>query len=517
MRKTLFFILYPLCKSYFYIYEWPSDLDIVWPPPGAKLHSKSGYDHGFYGNNGAGDVLISEIGLFQTWQFSLYRNLISRLRVSKYRTKNPSNATAFIIPFDLGVNSYIDHVTGQPRLAAPLGRSAGWLLKNHCNGDQSDIFWKNRGHDHYILFSITAYQMVGMMVKEFFMFVCQNCTVLTIETSPTKTAIPGRTRKHWYAVPYPSSFHWHERIIQLPWLNTNSRDVKPSSGQWEMLPRMNQRYILSLFIGSTAPSQPSSKRLRVILQKQCTEDLTSSCHWYETAHACNGVVNATKQMLLFRSAVFCPAPAGDSVTRKSIFDSLVAGCIPVLFSRASLSQYSWHVSDEDVDRVSVYIPMSGILNGSLNFITVLKSITIDDIQRKQKRIAELAPTLQYAVVPSDLDLNNSTWSPPFRDAADVVIDHILDRRTVEPITGFSNKELLQQHQLQKYMLTNHEDYGAMRAVGEEGGGGGGGGRARKRKGGRKGSVGGGFGNSSASEAGEISKIRSLTRISTVCG
>ena len=33
--------------------------------------------------------------------------------------------------------------------------------------------------------SITAYQMVGMQVKELFMFVCQNCTVITIETSPT--------------------------------------------------------------------------------------------------------------------------------------------------------------------------------------------------------------------------------------------------------------------------------------------------------------------------------------------
>ena len=32
-------------------------------------------------------------------------------------------------------------------------------------------------------------------------------------------------------------------------------------------------------------------------------------------------------------------PTGDSLTRKSLFDSLVAGCIPVLFSRASLTQY----------------------------------------------------------------------------------------------------------------------------------------------------------------------------------
>ena len=39
-------------KAMFYIYDWPSYLDDVWPPPNATLHKKSGYDHGFYGNRG---------------------------------------------------------------------------------------------------------------------------------------------------------------------------------------------------------------------------------------------------------------------------------------------------------------------------------------------------------------------------------------------------------------------------------------------------------------------------------
>jgi hypothetical protein len=53
-------------------------------------------------------------------------------------------------------------------------------------------------------------------------------------------------------------------------------------------------------------------------------------------------------MLLFRETVFCPAPAGDSITRKSIFDSLIAGCIPVIFARASMSQYLWFFTKEEV-------------------------------------------------------------------------------------------------------------------------------------------------------------------------
>ena len=272
------------------------------------------------------------------------------------------------------MHSYIDHLTGEPRLAAPHGRLAGRLLREHCNGDDGSLFWKNQGHDHFLIFSITAYQMVGMMVKEFFMFICQNCTVITIETSPTKTAIPGRTRKAWYAAPYPSSFHWYEGIQTLPWKLPDSKDHS----------KYPLRDILVLFIGSKKPSQPNSRALRQTLFSQCkTED---RCIWHETAHACNGVVNATNTMLLFRRAQYCPAPAGDSITRKSIFDALVAGCVPVIFSRATISQYSWHVSDKDIQDISVYIPMNDINEGGANFIEVLKSISPEELRKKQEVI-----------------------------------------------------------------------------------------------------------------------------------
>ena len=74
----------------------------------------------------------SDLGLFQTWQFSLYKNTFARLRTSKARTLDPKEASAFIIPFDLGVHSYIDHNNGLPRLASPHGWMAQSLLKVCC-------------------------------------------------------------------------------------------------------------------------------------------------------------------------------------------------------------------------------------------------------------------------------------------------------------------------------------------------------------------------------------------------
>jgi hypothetical protein len=119
-------------RPMFYIYEWPSYLDDVWPSPNNTLHEKSGYHHGFRAYRGAGRAMEPDVGLFQTWQFSLYRNLMARLRFSEHRTRDPSKATAFIIPFDLGVHSYINETNGRPRLAAPHGRFASRYLKQNC-------------------------------------------------------------------------------------------------------------------------------------------------------------------------------------------------------------------------------------------------------------------------------------------------------------------------------------------------------------------------------------------------
>jgi hypothetical protein len=49
--------------------------------------------------------------------------------------RNPEEAVAFIIPFDAGVHSYIDHITGKPRLASPYGWHAISLLKEASNNE----------------------------------------------------------------------------------------------------------------------------------------------------------------------------------------------------------------------------------------------------------------------------------------------------------------------------------------------------------------------------------------------
>jgi len=85
---------------------------------------------------------------------------------SQYRTLDPSEANSFIVPFDAGVHSYIDHLNGKRRLASPHGWTAIQLLQK---ASQDNYFWKLRGHNHFVLFSLTEFTMTGIGVKEFWM------------------------------------------------------------------------------------------------------------------------------------------------------------------------------------------------------------------------------------------------------------------------------------------------------------------------------------------------------------
>ena len=55
------------------------------------------------------------------------------------------------------------------------------------------------------------------------------------------------------------------------------------------------------------------------------------------------------------------------------------------------------------------------------------------------------------------------WDSPIRDAADVIVERILDRKTIEPINGFSEAELIRQKCMQNDIMKNHADYTGMDA------------------------------------------------------
>ena len=125
---------------------------------------------------------------------------------------------------------------GKVRVASPHGWTAVSLLKE---ATRSPIFWRQKGHDHFVFFSVTSHQIIGIGAKVFLTQLCMNCSVLTIETTPTNTArkyYSGKSKKWWFAVPYPSSFHWCSRpslVLSCFSCDPSLSCVVSSSRRWE--------------------------------------------------------------------------------------------------------------------------------------------------------------------------------------------------------------------------------------------------------------------------------------------
>lgn len=100
---------------------------------------------------------------------------------------------------------------------------------------------------------------------------------------------------------------------------------------------------------------------------------------------------------LYWNATFCMHPPGDAVSRKAIIDSLLLGCIPVLFHEGQAVQWPWHWGRWRADS-SVLLDMQAITQRKLDPIGALRSIPAARVQHMQSTIAAHAHVLQYAAV-----------------------------------------------------------------------------------------------------------------------
>ncbi len=76
-------------------------------------------------------------------------------------------------------------------------------------------------------------------------------------------------------------------------------------------------------------------------------------------------------------------------------DSIVSGCIPVLFHEDSAKkQYTWHFSEEYAS-FSVFIPEDCVMNGTCNVRDVLEKITPDEVRRMREKVISMIPSMLY--------------------------------------------------------------------------------------------------------------------------
>ncbi|XP_021745678.1 xyloglucan galactosyltransferase KATAMARI1 homolog [Chenopodium quinoa] len=346
-------------------------------------------------NDGLGPR-INKNSWYHTDQFMLSVIFHNRMKQYECLTRNSSLALAIYAPFypGLEIRRYLwSEVNSSVKDAEALDFVV-WLKKRH---EWNRMF----GKDHFFVagrinwdFKRTSDSNDGWGSKLLNLPEVKNMTVLTIESSPYES--------NEFAIPYPTYFH--------PW---NMSEVL----EWQKIVRRatKKRAYLFSFAGASRPNQKQSIRGELI--SQCKDALNNRCNLVNCMpnnYQCN---SPTHIIEMFMKSVFCLQPSGDSYTRRSTFDSILAGCIPVFFHPGSAYiQYLWHLP-KNYTKYSVFIPEDGVKNGTVRVQELLSQISEEEVSSMRKEVIRLIPRILYAQKKLDM----------VEDAFDVAVRKILKR------------------------------------------------------------------------------------------
>lgn len=376
-----------------------------------------GSNHHWAENFGAGRIVNAAEMEHKTSQFSLFKLLYERALRDPRRVMDPSKADSFLIPYDMGMDAAFFETHGRMRrTGCPLAPIFHQRLLS------SPYFKRYGGHDHTLIISINQNMNYFFGTKACLdMFsICWNCTKVSIDeymfiAADRNYEIHVRGMGiNWHAVPFPSDYHYStkDKTIIAPWKRTYDRP-----------------YLIS-FTGNRRRYNEVSTMIRENLMFQCDQHY-EYCHNSTYRHDGKSSPNS-----MSRSSVFCLQPPGDMPTRKSLFDSVLSGCIPVLFHPLTATfMYEWHLGQKVWEEIGIHFDTveenHALISQSTDFIKKLKDIYDKQpelIKKKQAKIRETAHQLQYSSVWIDPETKREYIAnyPDEPDAYDIIMKNLIE-------------------------------------------------------------------------------------------
>ncbi|KAF0928659.1 hypothetical protein E2562_006092 [Oryza meyeriana var. granulata] len=315
---------------------------------------------------------------------------------------DPALADAVFVPYYAGLDS-LPYVL-DPALLESSAQHGG-ALAEFLARDQPQILARRHGHDHFLVLAGSTWDYSQPPRTEPRLWgttsllrlpAFDNFTFLTLESR----AWPWQE----HAIPHPTSFH----PASLPRLRA-----------WLARARRSRRAALMLFSGGV--SRPSRPNIRGSILAECA-NRTDACVVVDcSAGKCSH--DPIRYMRPMLHAKFCLQPPGDTPTRRSTFDAILAGCVPVFFEDAAARrQYGWHLPPERYGEFSVYIPKESVVFGGVKIADTLSAVNESEVRRMRERALEMAPRVLYRRHGSTVELSETT-----KDAVDLAVDGALRR------------------------------------------------------------------------------------------
>ncbi|XP_027062774.1 xyloglucan galactosyltransferase XLT2-like [Coffea arabica] len=339
-------------------------------------------------------IVPPELSRAWYWTHMFAGDVIFHNRILNYkcRTMEPKSAAAFYVPFYAGLaasNILFSGYTAKER-DAPFYTFLEWI--------KDQYYWKrSNGSDHFLALSRTSWDFKRARDDEpwgtsfLLMPLMRKMFSLTLERSrqdPTEVSVP-----------YPTGFH-------------------PSTfweiEQWQEFVRSRKRSSLFTFVGGKRGFTKND--FRALLMDHCNNE-SDSCKAVDCARtAC--LDGSTMVLEAFLDSEFCLQPRGDSLTRRSIFDCMLAGSIPVFFWKETVvGQYELFMSGE-LESFSVFIHRNKVRNGT-SIRKILEGYSGEDIKRMREMVIDMIPRISYGFPGGELGND--------RDAFDVAVEEVLRR------------------------------------------------------------------------------------------
>ncbi|XP_077210262.1 exostosin family protein [Tasmannia lanceolata] len=338
-------------------------------------------------NRGLGQPL-GKASWYATHQFIAEMIFHARAEQHECRTWDPSDATLFYVPFYGGL--HVSSKFGEP----------DWSVRDRLAIELEDYLsqqpaWqRHQGGDHFLALGRTAWDFMRSQSGADFganillkLPRVMNMSVLTVERHPWEG--PNQL-----GIPYASYFHPSTSDEMLTWQDTMRRSDRPH---------------LFTFVGATRTGVEKAAARDEIL-RQCAE--STRCHPLKCARGASECHDPNRVLSVMSQSVFCMQPPGDSFTRRSVFDSVLAGCIPVFFSpHTAYTQYKWYLPS-DPSEYSVYIPEEKVSRIEEQLV----KIPSYKVERMRNTVINLIPGLTYS--------HPNATGMGFRDAVDIALEQL---------------------------------------------------------------------------------------------
>ncbi|CAH1789402.1 unnamed protein product [Owenia fusiformis] len=307
-------------------------------------------------------------------QFGLEPIFHNKLLRSGLVTKDASKADLFYIPYYAGLSCF-------------CGRGFKTLEKIVWTIIKTSAFFK-KGKPHFMALSTVQRDLhLGGWVNGCSFLSgrprAEHMKFVIIEGAPSQPdLIPA---------PYPSYIHYLRPNAHVAIDNARPIHVLMAGN-----PMTAFRKYLKLELDDEYKKYKGTGRYSLCLQ---THSVNYTRLGYKTFQA---LLTAT-----MRNATFCLQPHGDTPTRKSFFDGLLSGCIPVIFTNHSAYYpfidmqhagfpYPYHT-------FTILLNEEDIMKNKRSVLKLLGDIPTETIRKMQERIVEIGKYFQYGFYDDDDD------------------------------------------------------------------------------------------------------------------